>query len=263
MNYSLSLMWLEWRIVQACICLIYVFCSSVLFSQLLRTYFEDILSSKCKLPVRIDDVSVDIWRGECVLSGVRLLHPPFAKDTRWTRELMMAAKAVTFKAHPFVFVLAFVLSRGKHLVFDEVSVNHCEAFVEAFVGSNGAPVLNLKLIGGEFPTRKRLRRPTSVHTPAPPPSPVSSGDNHLSSRELLHCASNVAKSRLAHLMSTSSSSAGPPTASAAETRLAELWSSHKSNFFGTANSLRSNLSNTVNRTLHDVIQLKQQFVFYR
>lgn len=133
-----------------------------MLDSLLKTYFEGAISKRNKLRVEFGDFAVDIWKGEGFVKNAIMFHPTLEDDPRWYFEYMSFAESIKFTFDPLKALYGFFTNKMKLLVFDTITVQGIDLFVEGFEEEGKKTVLNLKLIGGEIPRRIRRRKPTQV-----------------------------------------------------------------------------------------------------
>jgi hypothetical protein len=162
LKWTWTTFFLEIRILLSTLFVILFFYKMHMLDSILKPYFESAISRRNKLRVEFEDFSVDIWKGEGFVKNAIMYHPTIEEDPRWYFEYMAYAESIKFTFDPLKALYGFFTNRMKLLVFDTITVQGIDLFVEGYEEEGKKTVLNLKLIGGEIPRRIRRRKPTQL-----------------------------------------------------------------------------------------------------
>lgn len=160
LTWNISSFFLEIRIITSTFFILYLFYLLGIFNSLLKEYFEIILTKKLKLKVKIKNINFNLFQGYCEINEATLFHPIKEIDSRWNSSVMAYAEKTIFTFDPILLFYSYIINPYKLLVFNTISVNGIDLFIEGYEEEGKKTILNLKLIGGEIKSNIRLRKPT-------------------------------------------------------------------------------------------------------
>mmetsp|Transcript_10129 Transcript_10129/g.18925 ORF Transcript_10129/g.18925 Transcript_10129/m.18925 type:complete len:690 (-) Transcript_10129:547-2616(-) len=180
MKYTLDCLFWEIRAIVSTFLVILFFCHIRLVDSFLKHFLEFILTKKIELRVEIEDLILDVFQGTCDIKGIIIYHPTIEEDPRWHYEYLAYAKSISMKFDTFQSIYAFCYGHCSLLYLEEVVVSVIDLYVEGYEGkisqgdehimtegkeineaSRTKKVINLELLGGERPARRKRKKPTA------------------------------------------------------------------------------------------------------